>query len=345
MSINYQELVKKLLPYWSKKDNKKAIIQIITSFGPYFWIFVACYFLWDYARWSIPFLIIINAFFLVRIFIIQHDCGHKSYFCSKKHQKRNELIWWLCSIFSSLPFKYRAVVHHHHHTHTWQLEERDIGDINFLTVEEFKQLPRIRRVLYQVFRSPPVLFFFAPLYYFAFANRQPFRFNFRRMTAKIKRSQLSNNLLIIWLYIGLYYLLGGKFLSIQLLTILSFSIIAFRFFYVQHSHEETYHRRNKSWEWNYIKAALHGASRYDLPKFMHFLTGRIGMHHLHHLNPNIPSYNLAQADKATFKDLKNHITNLSFWKSFSCIKYKLWDDKKNKMISRSEYYKKYKYKK
>ena len=124
---------KEIIAEYQVPNKKKAFLQILTSFGPYIALWVLMYYSMDWSIWITALLAVVNAFFLVRIFIIQHDCGHQSFFKSKK---LNNFIGTVCSVFSSLPYKYWAKVHNHHHGHTGQLEERDIGDIKFLTVKK-----------------------------------------------------------------------------------------------------------------------------------------------------------------------------------------------------------------
>ncbi len=330
-------VIRTLLPF-KKKNMSKAILQIITSFGPYIVLWVVAFQLWEVTLLGSLLVMILNAFFLVRIFIIQHDCGHHSYFDPMKYGKLQSLVGWVSSIFSTLPFTYWGTVHHHHHEHTGQLEQRDIGDLDFMTVEEYRNASGIKKIGYRIFRHPIILFVFAPIVYFLFSNRWPLFFSFNKMTIDVRWSQVKNNLLIGVLYVFGVLLLGWKFLVIQGVTVFFFSIIAFWFFYVQHAHEKTYQKWNKRKEWKFIPAALQGASRYDIHPVLHWLTGNIGYHHLHHLNPAIPSYNLIAADKATFSQVEHIVQNLSFRESLDCMNNHLWDEQLQKYISFREFY-------
>jgi omega-6 fatty acid desaturase (delta-12 desaturase) len=320
------------------KNMQKAILQMITSFVPYIALWFVAFQLWDVTLLGSVLVMILNAFFLVRIFIIQHDCGHHSYFDPMKYGKLQSIIGWMSSVFSTLPFIYWATVHHHHHVHTGQLEERDIGDLDFMTVEEFRAAKPMKRLGYRIFRHPIVLFVFAPIVYFLISNRWPLFFSFKKMTVQVRWLQVWNNLLIFAVYSGGVLLLGWKFLVVQGITLFFFSIIAFWFFYVQHAHEYTYQRWKGRNEWYYIPAALQGASRYDIHPVLHWLTGNIGYHHLHHLNPAIPSYNLIAADKATFSQVEHIVQNLSFRESLDCMNNHLWDEELQKYISFREFY-------
>ena len=161
---------KEIIQQYQVPNTRKAILQICTTFLPYLGLWVLMYLSLNWSIWLTIGIGVINVFFLVRIFIIQHDCGHQSFLKSKRW---NNIIGVVCSVFSTIPYKYWAKVHNHHHGHTGQLEERNIGDINFITVQEFKKRGRFGRLGYRVFRSPFVLFFIAPSFYFLVSNRIP----------------------------------------------------------------------------------------------------------------------------------------------------------------------------
>ena len=219
-------------------NTRKAIIQILNSFLPFVAIWVAMYFLIDVSFWLVLPLAAINAFFLVRIFIIQHDCGHQSF---TPNRKANDFIGEVCSMLSFMPYRYWAKSHNFHHGHNGILwEHRDIGDINLLTVNEFKALPRWKKLHYALFRSFPVLFVIGPAWYLLIQNRFPL--------IRLKgwehahRALWKHNLLLIGLHVGIILLLGYKaFLMVHLPILLFFSVIAIWFFYVQH--QDVYKRQ------------------------------------------------------------------------------------------------------
>ncbi len=323
---------KQIIQEYQVPNTKKAVLQILTTFLPYLALWVLMYFSLDWSIWLTIGIGLINVFFLVRIFIIQHDCGHQSFL---KSQRWNTAIGIVCSVFSTIPFKYWAKIHNHHHGHTGQLEERDIGDINFITVNEYKSRGFFGRLGYRIFRHPFVLFFVVPTFYFAISNRFP-TINLKGWH-KVRRSQIFNNILIGAVYIGLAWLLGWKrFLFVQLFLVLSFFCVAFWFFYVQHQHEETYMRWRKNWD--YLVASIRGASYYKLPKVFQWLTGNIGLHHIHHLSARIPNYNLEKClnDNPLFT---KYAVTLTFWDSLKTTTLKLYDEERNRMISFREFYK------
>ena len=331
--------IKKFLNNWNKivikyqkPDTKKAVIQMLNSILPFLAIWIVMYFSLDWSYWLTLALGIVNAFFMVRIFIIQHDCGHQSFL---KSRKWNNVIGFICSFFSSMPYKYWAKSHDFHHAHCGQLEEeiRDIGDIHFLTVEEYKGLSNLKKFFYRLYRNPFVMFLLGPLYYLLVVQRLPLVK--LKGWNKIYRNQLINNLAIGFAYFGIAYLLGWKnFLLVHLPIFVSFATIAVWFFYVQHQHDHAYRQWKENWE--YLLAAVKGSTFYKLPKVMQWFTGNIGFHHIHHLSSKIPNYNLEKC--ATENPiLQKFATKVTFIESLSYMFNSLWDEQQQKMISFREY--------
>lgn len=312
-------------------NHKAATIQILNSFGPFIAVWVLMYFLWDVSLLAVIALGFINALFLVRIFIIQHDCGHQSFVKSKRIRNT---IGFVCSMFSSIPYSYWAKSHHFHHAHNGMLEVRDIGDIHTLTVEEFKGMNKWKRFWYRVYRSPLVMFVLGPMYYIMIHNRLPLIDlpEFKKIRPKLH----INNLAIIVLFTSLILLIGFKFLAIQFIILGFFSIIAIWFFYIQHQHEHGY----KEWKskWEYIVAAIRGSSYYKLPNWLNWFTGNIAIHHIHHLNPAIPNYNLKKCVEE-IPWFNKFTTEITFFESLKLAKHKLWDEASERMITLAEYYK------
>lgn len=314
-------------------DPKKATVQMINSFTPFIGLWIAMYLLLDVSIPLVLCLAVVNAFFLVRIFIIQHDCGHQAFLANRK---ANDIIGAACSFLSFIPYKYWAKSHNFHHGHNGMLwEHRDIGDIDLLTVKEFKDLSRWRKFRYMIYRSFPVMFVIGPIWYILVHNRLPF-INLKGWGIA-RRSLIWNNLFLIGIVALVVNLLGWKALLLVHLPILAFfGIIAVWFFYVQHQHETTY----KEWKdkWEFIRAAIQGSTYYKLPKIWHWLTGNIGYHHIHHLNSLVPNYELQRChhENPIFEKVANSIT---FTESLKCIYNKLWDEDKQRMISFREYFK------
>lgn len=321
---------KSIVARYQKADLRRAIQQIATSFGPFIVLWVLMYFSFQYSLWLTAALGLLNAFFLVRIFIIQHDCGHYSFLAKRK---ANDALGYVCSFFSTIPYTYWARVHSYHHGHTGQLEHRDIGDIDFLTVEEYRNLTKWGRIKYRMFRHPIVLFVVVPILYLGLVQRLP-QISFPGWDP-IHRKQHLNNLMLVLVYIVLGFLIGWKeFLFIQGITLFFFGVIAFWFFYVQHQHEDTYMRWSRNWD--YLTAAIRGATFYNLPRIGHFLTGNIGYHHIHHLSSRIPNYNLRRCALEN-PILQRYVTTIRFFPSLKMMFNKLYDEETQRMITLKEF--------
>ena len=320
----------KIIRKYTKPSGSKALIQILNTFIPYIAIWVLMYFSLEWSYFITLGLAVIAAFFTVRIFIIQHDCGHQNYF---ERKWMNQLVGSICSPFSFIPYNYWATNHNFHHVHSGQLETRSVGDIDTLTVKEYLAMGTWDRFKYRIFRNPFVLFFVGPIYYLAIVNRLPL--------ARVKgwKKTLLNltfdNLLVAAVYIILAFFIGWKkFLMVQIPVTVFFGIIAVWFFYVQHQHEHAY----KSWKanWDYLISAIKGSTYYKLPRIMHWLTGNIGYHHIHHLSSGIPNYNLRKCAEEN-PIFQKYVTKITFWKSLKLMSHKLWDEDSGRMITFAEF--------
>ncbi|OEJ99882.1 fatty acid desaturase [Roseivirga misakiensis] len=320
-----------MLKKYTQEHKTKATIQIINSFVPFIGIWILMYLSLDISYWITFGLGVINAFFLVRIFIIQHDCGHQSFVKNRRAQK---IIGHVCSYLSAIPFHYWAKSHSIHHKLNGQLELRDIGDVTTYTVAEYKNFSKAKKIGYRIYRSPIVMFLLGPVYYIFIHNRLAKI----KMPAfqKLKGSVILSNLVLLALFSILGFTLGWeKFLLVHLTVLTLFAIIAIWFFYVQHQHEHGYKQWKKNWD--YVTSALKGSTYYKVPRLFNWLTGNIGIHHVHHLNPAIPNYNLKQCIKEN-PWLNQYPTTIGFIDSLSLMSNKLWDETQQRMISFREYY-------
>lgn len=322
---------KSIIRPYQFSDTRKATLQIITSLGPYLTSVTLMYFALDFSYLLFGALAILNGFLLSRIFIIQHDCGHFSFF---KSTKSNQVVGYIMSLFTTIPFSYWAKVHNFHHGHNGQLEFREIGDIYFATVDEYTRMGKWKKMGYRAFRSFPGIVFLAPFIYMVFSNRFPL-FNLKGWKKNVRRSQILNNLVLIGFYGSLMAIFGVKEVALVMgFSVYAFGIVAFWFFFVQHQHEEAYKQWKKNW--NHIMASIKGSTFYDLPRVFHWFSGNIGYHHIHHLSPRIPSYNLVQCAEEN-PILQKHVTFLSFRDSVATVQNKLWDERQNRMIGFNEY--------
>jgi omega-6 fatty acid desaturase (delta-12 desaturase) len=322
---DWQEKVKK----YQIPNTKKAIVQIVNSFGFFIALWVLQYFLLDISVLLVIAIALLNGFLLGRVFIIQHDCGHTSF---TKSRKANNIIGTICSFCTIIPYKYWARSHNFHHAHNAQLEYSDIGDIECLSTEQYDQLTWGRKLWYRIYRSPLYLFTIGGFIYVVLYNR--FAFMKEGYFKNVHKSVTWSNLLFVALYALLTYLLSHKFLVVQLINLFFFGTYALWFFYIQHQYEHIYKSTKDNWD--YVVSAIRGSTFYNLPQIGHWLTGNIGYHHIHHLSPIIPNYNL----KACFMEnemFQKHANYLSLKQSFYTIFANLWDEERQKMVSFSEH--------
>jgi acyl-lipid omega-6 desaturase (Delta-12 desaturase) len=263
--------------------------------------------------------------FMVRMFIIQHDCGHGSFFESRK---ANDLVGMLCSIFTLTPYHYWRTSHAIHHAGAGKLEARGIGDIHTKTVTEYLELSGWGRFKYRLYRNPFILFVFVPTILFLVLYRFP---NYKhKELLKFQKSVYLTSLIIASLMGILIWLIGIKdFLLIQLpITVITSSTGAWLFF-VQHQFEDTYWAKRENWDFE--KAALEGSSYYKLPKILQWFTGNIGFHHIHHLSPKIPNYLLEKCQKENI--IFQKARTLTLRTSLKSMFLTLWDENQKKLIS------------
>jgi omega-6 fatty acid desaturase (delta-12 desaturase) len=320
-----RQTLNKVLRRFAPPSRPKAVWQIINTFIPYFGLWAAAIWLIrsGYSLWLAFIPILVAAPFLVRIFIIFHDCCHSSFFKSKW---ANSLLGYIGGILTFTPFVDWGQAHIMHHSTAGNLDKRGVGDIWTLTVEEYIAAPRLKRITYRIFRNPFFLFGFGPAFIFLILQR----FSQKGIQHKGRFSVYLTNLAIVSIALLAGTTIGFRtYFIIQLpITILA-ATLGLWLFYVQHQYEETYWERNEVRD--SVKAALEGSSYYKLPKIAQWFTGNIGLHHIHHLNPAIPNYNL-QASHDAIRKLQ-HIEPLGVRKSLKSLGIHLWDEEAKKLIS------------
>lgn len=313
------------LKKFSAPSIKRSITQLGLTAGVFVGLWVLMWFSLSWSYWITLALAVPAGGFMIRLFIIQHDCGHGSYFRSAMV---NNWVGRVLGVFTLTPFDYWRREHAEHHASAGNLDRRGTGDITTLTVDEYEALPRIKRILYRLYRNPIVMFGIGPIYIFMLKHRLPLGKSFRK--PKIWSNVVMTNALIVLLTIGMIYIIGPiDLLKIQIPVVLIASATGIWLFFVQHQFEHIYWRRED--EWDYNDAALLGSSHYRLPKFLQWLTGNIGIHHIHHLYSKIPNYRLPECLER-IPELQK-ATRLTLFKSLGCVRFALLDEKESRMIS------------
>ncbi len=323
---NWNQTIKK----YQVPNTRKAIIQIANSFSFFLGSLALQFYFWDKFVFVSIGLAVLNGFLLSRIFIIQHDCGHRSF---TRNQMANDIIGTVCSVCTFIPYQYWAKAHSFHHAHSGQLEFSDIGDVECLTIEQYTALTLKQKIRYRIYRSPFYLFTIGGFVYVVVYNR--FAVLNGDYYKKVRKSVTISNALFLSLYVFFAWLLGPtRFLVVQLINLFCFGTVAVWFFYIQHQYEHIY--KSGKDNWNFVIAAIKGSTFYNIPGVFHWLTGNIGYHHIHHLSPAIPNYNLPACHKEN-PVFEKHTNVIDFWQSLKTVRANLWDAQREKMISFGEY--------
>jgi omega-6 fatty acid desaturase (delta-12 desaturase) len=310
------------IAHYGKPSVKRSVWQIINTVIPFFLLWYAAYWSLSVSYWLTLALSCLTAGFLVRIFIIFHDCCHGSFLPSRK---ANAIVGTLTGILTCCPFHQWRYSHSVHHATSGNLDQRGTGDIWTLTVEEYLALSPLKRLAYRLYRNPLIMFGLGPSYIFLIE----YRFNRKGARWKERLNTYLTNFGIVAVAGTLCWLIGWKaFLLVQGPVFLISGLIGVWLFYVQHQFEDTYFE--KSDQWNHLDAALRGSSFYQLPKVLHWFTGNIGFHHIHHLSPRVPNYYLSNAHRENpiFQDVRP-ITLLS---SLKALNYRIWDENRKKLM-------------
>src|SRR5258706_10234366 len=307
---------------YQKPDSWRGLWQIANTLLPYAGLWFLMYLVLPISFWLAVPLAVLAAGFVVRTFIIFHDCGHGSFFASKR---ANEWVGFLTGVLTFSPSRQWAREHAIHHATSGDLDRRGTGDIWTLTVQEYLEASRWRRFAYRLARNPVILFVIAP--FFVFVIKQ--RFVGPKAGERERRSVFWTNIGIVCMAAGLSWLLGLKaYLLIQLIVMGVAGSTGVWLFYVQHQFDGVYWERGD--EWDYTAAALQGSSFYKLPKILQWFSGNIGYHHIHHLSARIPNYHLERCHQAhlMFQNVKP-VTLFASLKSFT---FRLWDEQRHRLI-------------
>lgn len=319
--IDKEKLQALLAPY-RKSDLKRSVRQMVDSFVPYAVCWYLMYLSFSVSYWLTLALAVPTAGFLVRIFIIFHDCGHGSFF---KSSTANHFWGMVTGFLVFTPYYEWRHAHAVHHATAGNLDKKGTGDVWTMTTEEYRNASRGVKFGYRIYRNPLILFTVGALISFVILNR----FTFNITNKKDRLSIHFTNLAVVGIAAGMSLLIGFKeFLLIQLPIMLFASTFGVWLFYLQHQFEGVYWERNERWD--RVKSALEGSSFYKLPKVLQWFSGNIGFHHIHHLSPRIPNYYLEKCHNETplFQEVKP-ITLLAGFKSFTL---RLYDEANHKLV-------------
>jgi acyl-lipid omega-6 desaturase (Delta-12 desaturase) len=275
--------------------------------------------------WLSPLIAVPAAGFLVRLFMIQHDCGHGAFF---RYRLANDWVGRVIGVLTLTPYDFWRRTHSVHHASSGNLERRGMGDVDTLTVQEYLSLSFWGRLRYRVYRNPVVMFGIGPAYLFFLQYRLPVGLLFNGWRPWL--STMATNVAIAAIVVGLTWLIGfWSFLLVHLPIALIAGSIGVWLFYVQHQFETTFWAHEGGW--SFEEAALHGSSYYDLPAVLRWFTANIGVHHVHHLSSRIPYYRLPRV-------LRDHpelrgVSRLTLLQSFQSVRLVLWDEGRRRLVS------------
>lgn len=335
MSTSIDLQGKKQKPAWTqlvrpyqKPVVSKSVWQVINSFIP----FIVTWYLMVLSlkiHYGLTLLLALPAAgFIVRMFIIQHDCGHGSFF---KSRKWNDRVGFACGIFTLVPYYHWRKMHAIHHANAGKLEdERGVGDFYTMTVDEYFDATKWRQFTYRLYRNTFFLIGIAPFLAFVIGYRFPFKMTKERGWKRERNSVYWTNL-ALFVLVGLVMWAVGwrEFLLIQIPITYFATAIGSWFFFVQHQFEDAYWAPED--EWSYEDAALKGSSFYKLPRILQWFSGNIGFHHIHHLSPKIPNYQLeaCHQENPLFQDVQV----MTLGASFRTLALGLWDEAQQRLIS------------
>jgi omega-6 fatty acid desaturase (delta-12 desaturase) len=314
-----------LAPY-AKPHIGRSLLDVATSVVPYLGLVVLMYLALDVSYLLVLALAVPAAGFLVRVYILFHDCTHGSFLPSKRANA------WLGSALGLLVFSsFQSWRHSHavHHATSGDLDRRGVGDVPTMTVAEYTGLSWRGRLGYRLFRNPLVMFGVGPLYAMVI---QP-RLVSPSARPRIRRSVIATNIALVAFIGAACWLMGWReYLLVQVPAVLLGGAAGVWLFYVQHQFEDAYWESSEAW--SYADAALRGSSYLKLPKVLQFFSGNIGLHHVHHLSARIPNYNLQRAhdENPIFHD----VPTLSLWDGLRAVRLKLWDEKRGRLVTFAE---------
>lgn len=309
-----KQLHKDVAPY-AKSDHRKSVVQLLNTIPPVFVLWYLAHKILPYSILLAVALSIVASGFIVRTFIIFHDCTHGSFF---KQKKLNDLVGTVTGVLTLFPYEKWKREHAIHHATSSNLDKRGVGDIWVMTIDEYVAASKMQRLAYRFYRNPLVMFGLGPLYLVLISSRM----NRKDARKKERVNTYTTNVAIVIFYALMIWLVGWQaFLIVQGTTMFVAALLGIWLFYIQHTFEDSYFEEES--EWDYVKAAVEGSSYYKLPKLLQWLTGNIGFHHVHHLAPRVPNYRLAEAHNET--PPLHQATTITLKTSLQSLRYRLYD--------------------
>jgi acyl-lipid omega-6 desaturase (Delta-12 desaturase) len=317
----------RILANYRDPSTWRSIFELAVTMGPFLALWALAWWSLSYSYWLTAALAIANGAFIVRLFAIQHDCGHRAFFKSKA---AGDWVGRILGALTLTPYDVWQRTHAVHHSGHGNLDKRGMGDIHTMTVREYNAETRWGRFMYRLYRNPFVLFGLGPAYIFFIQNRVPVGL---MGGVKYWYSAMYTNLAIAVILAVMVYF--GGWMTIVLIfapTTLVGASIGLWLFYVQHQFEDAHWDGDETWQLH--DAALHGSSHYVMPRIMQWMSANIGIHHVHHLYSRIPFYRLTEV-------LKDHpkLANsqrLTLMQSFACVKLQLWDESQRKLLTMAQ---------
>jgi omega-6 fatty acid desaturase (delta-12 desaturase) len=310
---------------YRQSNLRKSLWQLLDTFVPYCGLWTAMIYTVQqgFTYWITLALAVVAGAILVRIFILFHDCCHGSFFASRR---ANVILGYVTGILTFTPFDDWRYAHSVHHATAGDLDRRGVGDIWTMTIDEYLAAPLLKRLWYRIYRNPFVLFGPGPAILFLFIQRFPTKGGGKRERNSVAFTNLA---LLIVVAVASWTIGVQTYLLIQLPIILIAASLGLWLFYIQHQFESVYWARHKSWE--PFRVALEGSSYFKLPKILQWFSGNIGLHHIHHVRPSIPNYNLQRCydEIPAFQAVKA----ITIWTSVRSLRLGLRDEKKKKLVS------------
>ncbi|MBB5181476.1 omega-6 fatty acid desaturase (delta-12 desaturase) [Planomicrobium koreense] len=323
MSREKTAQLRKFVAPFEGSDVKASVRQIMNTIPPFIISWVLAYLTLDISIWLTVAFSAIAAGFVIRTFIIFHDCTHGSFF---KNKKANAVVGTITGIMTLFAYEKWKREHSIHHASSGNLDKRGVGDIWVMTIEEYVEASKWERFKYRMYRNPLVMFGVGPLFLVLISSR----FNRKDARKKERNNTYLINISLVVIYSLLIWAIGWQaFVIVQGLTMFIAGALGIWLFYVQHTFEDSYFEDES--EWDYVKAAVEGSSYYKLPKVLQWVTGNIGFHHVHHLSPRVPNYNLEKAHEST--PPLQQATTITIKSSLKSLRFKLYDAKNKTFVT------------